>query len=430
MATLLAGVFLGATINNLAAAPLSLIAEDFDTTPSRITLVASASGFALACCMPLSGWLSVRWGSRRVLMGAYGLLGVGCLMAGLASSVWLLVVARIVQGLAMSVVPPTVMHVLPEVMGLAKRERALGWWAVANGAGTAAGAPLGALIADTLGWRAMFLVFVPGCAVLMVACWWMKPDAAPQRRLDVGSALLLTLALAFLIAPVMVLGAEIPTGALIAAFVVGIGAVAVFLRGLHRSAAPFVSPALLRSPGFFVGSLGGTSQMFILGSVSVLVPLVALQTYGMSLRLAGLLVLVVTLMMMGSAPPISRLVPRFGTPRVIAVGLVLSGTALVGTGGALAVEAPVLLLVACLLVLGAGLGLLQSPSAIAVSSEPASRGAGIGLFNSIRFGGGVVGISWLSLMSLFGVGTDQALLLAAFPVLTAAVAIVLHRPRQ
>src|SRR5690625_3105073 len=99
---LLLGIFSGASINNIAAAPLSLIAKDFDTSPSSITLVASASGLALACTMPVAGWLSVQLGSRRILFLAYGLLMVGCLLAGVSQSVWLLTGARILQGLAMS----------------------------------------------------------------------------------------------------------------------------------------------------------------------------------------------------------------------------------------------------------------------------------------------------------------------------------------
>jgi MFS family permease len=423
--TLLVGVFSGAAINNIASAPLSLIADDFATTPERITLVASASGFALACCMPVSGWLSVRWGSRRILVGAFALLGLGCLLAGLAPSVWVLVVGRVVQGIAMSVVPPTVMYVLPELMGADRRERGLGWWAVANGAGTAAGAPLGALIADTLGWRMMFLPFVPACGTLAVACFWMKADAEPQRRLDARSAVLLTVALVFLIGPPMAVGAPVSTAVLGAMGAVGVITSLAFVWSLRRAESPFVDPGFLRSQGFAVGSLGGAAQMFVLGSISVLVPLVGVQVYGYSVRVAGLFVLVVTVTMMVSAPPISGLVPRYGARRLILWGLGLASASVAAAAATLSSGLVVLTVLACLLMLGVALGLLQSPSAIAVSCEPSSRGSGVGLYNSIRFGGGVVGVGWLSLAAHLGATSSQALLLAAAPVLAAGVVVAL-----
>lgn len=426
--TLLTGVFMGAAINNIASAPLGLIADDFATSPARITLVVGASGFALACCMPVAGWLSVRWGSRRILIGAFVLLGLACLVAGSASTVWLLVLARVAQGVAMSVVPPTVMYALPELLGGQRRERALGWWAVANGAGTALGAPLGALIADTLGWRAMFLVFVPVCFVLAVACYWLRADAERQRPLDVGGAVLLTVALAFVITPLMASGVGLPGLALGLIGAVGAGASVLFVRRLRTAEAPFVAPRFLRSPAFVVGSLGVAGQMFILGSASVLVPLVTVEVYGFSVAVAGTFVLVVTVTMMLLAAPVSGLVPRYGARRLILAGLTLTAAAVTGVAATAAIGAVIPAVVGCLLLLGVGLALLQSPSAIMVSAQPSSRGAGVGLFNSLRFAGGVVGASWLSIAALAGADASQALYLTGIPVLLAGVVVGIVRP--
>lgn len=430
--TLLLGVSSGATINNLAAAPLSLIAHDFATTPARITIVASASGFALACCMPVAGWMGVRWGSRRTLVGAFLLLGIGCLLAGLAPSVPVLIAARVIQGVAMSVVPPTVMHVLPAVMGVERRERALGWWAVANGAGTAAGAPLGAVIADTVGWRAMFLMFVPMCLLLALACCWISADAERNGRLDGRSAGLLTAALVLLIAPTMSATTGLPTWLLWGSAATGVVAALLFLRRNKRSVDPFVEPRFMRSRGFIVGSLGGISQMFVLGSTSVLVPLLVVQRYDLSVRSGGVLVLVITAVMMLSAPPISGAVAKVGANRMVLCGLAVTTLALLFAGLAIVNGAAIPVVVGTLLLVGLGLGLLQSPSAITVSGEASSRGAGVGLYNSLRFSGGVVGIGWLSLAALVDATAEQAIVAAALPVALSGIVVltVLRRGPQ
>src|SRR5699024_7722709 len=117
--------------------------------------------------------------------------------------------ARILQGLAMSVIPPTVMYVLPMIAGPARRARALGWWAVANGAGTASGAPLGAFIADAFGWRMMFLVFVPVCAILAIGCVRLPTDSEAGRTLDAPGAAMITSALLFLLTPALMAGMDV-----------------------------------------------------------------------------------------------------------------------------------------------------------------------------------------------------------------------------
>ncbi|MGO1971352.1 MAG: MFS transporter [Propionibacteriaceae bacterium] len=420
---LLVGVYSGATINNIASAPLSLIAADFDTSAAAITLVASASGFSLACCMPFAGWLGVRLGSRTVLVGSYALLGVGCLLAGLASSLWLLVVARVIQGIAMSVIPPTIMHTLPALMGEGLRARALAWWAVANGAGTASGAPLGALIADTIGWRMMFIVFVPICLLIALACLPLKPDAVRQGPLDVRSALLLPVALALVVAPTMVVGLGLQWGVLVGSVLVGVLVAVLFVRSLRRSATPFVAPDFLRSTRFLVGSLGGAVQMFVLGSVAVLVPLIIVDAYDLSVRLAGLFVLVVTATMMVSAPPVSALVRRIGAWPTILTGLVLVAGAVLAAAGTLSGGGSMGVVIGLLALAGMGLGLLQAPSAVVVSADHRARGSGLGLFNSIRFSAGVVGAGWLSMADQWGGSPQQALLAAGVPILVITVVV-------
>lgn len=422
---LLLGVFTGATINNIAAAPLSLIAEDFNTSPAKITLVASASGFALACFMPVAGWLSVRWGTRRILGVAYSLLLLGCLLAGLADSVLVLTLARVLQGLAMSVVPPTVMYALPMIAGVERREHALGWWAIANGAGTAAGAPLGAVIADTLGWRAMFLVFVPVCALLVLGSLWLRADAEVQGPLDMPGAILVTVAVALLISPILTAGVGVPVGVVAGVLVMGFLATVLFYRRLSRTKRPLVTQEFLRSSGFLVGTLGGASQMFTLGSVSVLIPLILLGQ-GISLGLAGAFVLLITFTMMVSATPVSALVPKLGAGRIIMVGLWLGASTLSASAWLLS-RGWTGAAVGTLLLLGVALGCLQSPSAIVVSVEKSSRGSGVGVYNSLRFGAGVLGISWLSLMTTIGLQAGPAMIVAALPVVAAGVVVTAHQ---
>lgn len=152
-----------------------------------------AAGFTL-----LFGRFADLFGRRRQFLAGIALLGAASLVGGLADEPWLLLMARVAQGIATAAVTPAALSLLttsfPEG---AMREKALGINGALMAAGFTTGAILGGLLTDLISWRwAFFVNVIVAVAVLVIGPAVLKETRAPQRRrLDAAGAVTVTLAL-------------------------------------------------------------------------------------------------------------------------------------------------------------------------------------------------------------------------------------------
>lgn len=152
-----------------------------------------AAGFTL-----LFGRCADLFGRRRQFLLGIALLGIASLVGGFADEPWLLIVARVAQGLATAAVTPAALSLLttsfPEGP---RRDRALGLNGALMAAGFTTGAVLGGLLTDLISWRwAFFVNVIVAIMVLAVGPVVLKETDAERRpRLDVPGAVTVTLAL-------------------------------------------------------------------------------------------------------------------------------------------------------------------------------------------------------------------------------------------
>ncbi|MGW3626698.1 MFS transporter [Streptomyces sp. NPDC000880] len=411
--------------NTVVNVPMSAILADLHAPLGRGVFVSTAFTVTLAALMPLSGWLGDRLGRRRVLCAAMLLMAIGSAGAAFARSLPELVAFRLLQGLSAAPVLPVVMVLVVEVLGADRRGRALGLWAAANGAGQALGPTAGGLLAGWFGWRAVFWPIVP-LSVLVVAggLLLLPPDRTRAGKevlapLDWRGATLLTVGAALLLgatASVPAAGPGSPTvWAVVAA---GALVLAAFVRVERGRPEAFLPPHHLLEVRYVRSAFAVAAQMFTLGATLLAAPAYLVLARGASSVEAGLAVLALPLAMSALAPVAGFGAERLGGRLVMRAGLVtlLAGLALlamvVGLGG------DALPLAAALMVLGAGVAFVQTPAATGASRSRAGRtGAGLGLFNLIRFGGTALGAACVALL-----GSRPHELVAVFVVCAVFVA--------
>lgn len=400
LAPLLVGTFTGTVNNSVVYVPMAEILTDLDVPLSSGALVIVAFNLAFAVLMPLSGWLGDRLGRRRTFCAAMVLLSAGAVGSAWAPNLPVLVGFRVLQGAATAAVLPVVMSLIASMFGDERRGKALGLWAAVNGAGQAAGPALGGLLAGWIGWRAIFWPTIPLAALALVMTLWLVPHDPPRPvRLEWRGALLLTMSAAellFAASAVAPLGASSPI--VWAAAFVGLltGLAYVFVERGRENA--FLPPGLLREPRYLRSSLAVLAQMFCLSATLLGVPLYLVQQHGVATAAAGMLVLAFPVAMMVFAPLTGAAADRF-TPRaalragliVLVIGeLLLTVELSMGRG-------PDFWLVGTLAVIGAGVAFVQAPAAAgATRSRAGQRGAGLGVFNAVRFGGSALGASWVA----------------------------------
>jgi EmrB/QacA subfamily drug resistance transporter len=159
-------VILDTTVVNVA---LPVLGQVFGTDLSLLQWVISAYLLAQAAVIPLSGWLSDRYGARRVYLTSLVLFTVGSALCGLALSGEMLIATRVLQGLGGGMLMPIGMAVLFRLTPPERRGAIFGLFGVPIMVAPAIGPLLSGYLLEFADWRLIFLLNVPvGILALMV----------------------------------------------------------------------------------------------------------------------------------------------------------------------------------------------------------------------------------------------------------------------
>ena len=277
-------VFLDATVVNVA---LPAIGRDLPSTVVGVlegqSFVYNAYLLALAALLILAGALNDYFGRRRMFVLGLAGFGITSALCGLAPSMELLIVFRVLQGATGALLVPGSLSILTDAFEGEERGRAIGIWAAGSSATTLIGPFVGGLLVDTVSWRAAFLINVP----LVVPALWAtlahvreSRDAGATGRFDWLGAIIVALAVGGL--SLGAIRGQEQNWRDPAAFVaLGVGAVAAVLFPIHMARArnPLVPLGLFRSRNFAVTNL---STLLIYGALYV-------STYFLGLFMQGIL---------------------------------------------------------------------------------------------------------------------------------------------
>ena len=158
---------LDTTIANVA---IPTIAGNLGASSSQGTWIITAFGVANAISLPLTGWLAKRYGEVKVFVGATLLFVVASFLCGIAPSLELLVVFRIMQGAVAGPMIPLSQSLLMASYPPQKRAMALALWSMTIIVAPIFGPILGGIISDNWHWGWIFFINIPiGIAAAWVA---------------------------------------------------------------------------------------------------------------------------------------------------------------------------------------------------------------------------------------------------------------------
>ena len=233
------------------------------------------TGYALSFggLLLLMGRAGDLYGRRRLFVSGLALFAAASLLGGLAWAPWVLVAARLLQGVGgAALVPASLALVATTFAEGEERNRAMGVYGAMAGVGFVFGMVLGGVITQFLGWRWVLFVNVPvALAVLSlapVAIDESKDDAAP-RTLDLAGAATATLGLASLIYAI----SEAPKNGWASPATAGMGTVllGVFVAHERRASTPLVALPILYRRAVAVPNLAvvlksmvGAARLYVL----------------------------------------------------------------------------------------------------------------------------------------------------------------------
>ncbi|MBJ3813726.1 MFS transporter [Shimwellia pseudoproteus] len=415
-------VILGLTISVLDGAianvALPTIAVDLQASAARSIWIVNAYQIAIVTSLLSLSFIGDMIGYRRVYQ--YGLVLFTCtsLFCALSTSLEMLTVARVLQGLGGA----ALMSVNTALIRLIYPQRHLGKGIGINSfvvaVSSAAGPTLAAGILSVASWKWLFLINIPvGILALLLAIKYLpdNPNNGIKPRFDVPSAIMNALTFGLLVTAlssfaqgqsITVVGAE-----LIALAIIG----TLFVRRQLKMPVPLLPVDLLRIPIFALSMCTSicsfTAQMLAL----VALPFYLQEALGRSEVATGLLLTPWPLATMVMAPVAGMLIGRIHGGLLGSAGMAIMATGLFAL--ALLPAAPTDTDIIWRMALcGAGFGLFQSPNNhTIVSSAPRNRSGGAsGMLGTARLLGQSSGAALVALLfNLFTTrGSHYCLLLA------------------
>jgi EmrB/QacA subfamily drug resistance transporter len=404
---------LDATVANLAVADLH---SYFPVVAvGDLSWVITIYAITFAALLAPGGRFADLLGRRGLLAGGALVFTTMSLVAAIAPSFEILLVARGLQGAGAAAMIPASLAVILADTPPERRAAAIGVWSAAGALAAAAGPTIGGALVDAAGWRAVFVVTVPAGLALLAATQLLP--AGGERAKGMARAqmpdLLGTLLLA---AGVGGLALGVSRGAAwgwgdlrtLAAIIGGLAGLAVVLVRSRSHAAPAVEVGLWRSRTFALANLASLIYGAVLFSWLLVGVLFLTQVWGYTPLETGLAMtpgaVAAALVALGCGPLVARHGPR---PVVLAGLATLAGA---GVWVVLAVEdAPafVALWLPAGTLVGVGMGAIATgmSSAAALSVAPAQFAAGVGLNQAARAVGGALGVAAMATILR---GTDPA----------------------
>jgi EmrB/QacA subfamily drug resistance transporter len=399
LAAILLGTFVGTLGNSVSNVALPAVMAEFSVPLSSAVWVVSAYTLAFAVLMPVCGYSGDLYGQRRMYLWGMALFAAASVGSGLAPSFPWLVGSRVLLGIAIAPTLPAVMAMIAHLFSPEHRGRAIGFWALTNGAGHALGPPLSGFLVEYLSWRAAFLFSLPLCLLNLYLVWRLAPpdDIRTQRDFDLGGAgMLTTPSLGLMLA--LTQGARWGWNAPLSLglWALTLAALVAFVIIERRVASPFVELDLFANRHYASAAVVIAAQCFCLFGLLLTLPVFLIQSQGWSSQAAGMLILPLPLTMALIAPLAGRLSDARGSRWTCTVGMglvALAGLAMLELRPASNPIIPWWALAGSLVIAGTGMGLTQSPSAATVTHvvEPNKLGVATGVFHMCRFVSGSLG---------------------------------------
>jgi len=314
--------FMNVLDSSIANVSIPAIAGDFGVSPNQGTWVITSFAVSNAISVPLTGWLTQRFGMVRLFTLSIALFVIASLLCGMAPNLGLLIFFRVIQGLVAGPMIPLSQALLLQSYPRHKAGMALAMWSMTTLVAPVMGPLLGGWITDNMTWPWIFYINIPVGIVATLITWNIyKSRDTPVRKLPIDS-----IGLASLVVWIGALQIMLDKGKELDWFasptIIALGLVALigfvfFLVWELNEAHPVVDLHLFARRNFWVGTLAlslGYGTFF--GNV-VLLPLWLQQYMGYTATWAGFIMAPVGLLAILLSPYVGKTTQKTD-PRIYA----------------------------------------------------------------------------------------------------------------
>ncbi|MFD5513916.1 MFS transporter [Streptomyces sp. NPDC127051] len=393
------GLFISALNTTMTAVALPQIQQALMASPTQLQWIIDVYLLVVGCLLLTTGRLGDRYGHGRVYMLGLAIFIAGAFAGSVTDSAVQLIAARGVQAVGASVLSTATLSLIAQAFDKrTERARAIGIWTAAMGLGQIVGPTAGGLLADTFGWRSIFIASALVALLALLLCWTVLPKMKATRAevsLDIKGQVLTTVVLtAFLYS--LIEGQEWPWSDLVlwlAPVAAAVGA-AFLLRHSGTTSNALIDVQLFRRRRFSSPLLLAGLMFFAFNGFQYYNSIYLQRVLGESASAAGLWMLPSAVAIAASAPAAGNWCAARGARLPATTG------ALLMVGGLMILafapeRPPALTLAISYIAIGTGLGMANGPLSMTVmSAAPEERsGSASSILATSRLIGGALSVA-------------------------------------
>ncbi len=286
-------IFMQALDGTILNTSLPTIAKELGKSPLEIQSIIVSYTLTVALLIPLSGWLSDKYGTKKIFQLAILIFTLGSTLCAFATSLPFLVISRIVQAIGGSMMVPVVR--LAIIYAYPKQEllKVINFITIPGLVGPLLGPSLGGVLVETLSWHWIFLVNIPfGIIALWMTTFAIPDFKHPVFKFDIRGLILFSGGIT-----VLTLVMELTSSRVIGLnMIIALSLISAFLVGLYVYHAkhkqhPLIDLNLFKIRTLKIGIIGNLITRLGIGGMPFLIPLLLQIGYGYTATVAGLMMI-------------------------------------------------------------------------------------------------------------------------------------------
>lgn len=298
---------------------LPSIAKDMNYSPLEMQSIIVSYTLTLALFIPLSGWLSDKFGTKRIFMIAVAIFTLGSVCCALSYDLLSMNLSRIAQAIGASMMVPVARLAILYQFPRKDLLKIMNLITIPGLLGLVIGPSLGGWMSDNFSWHWIFLVNIPIGIVSILAAKIIMPNFKNTvGKFDTKGLLLFSLALVFITLAMELASVQINHWQLILTLVV-FSALLFFgyFKHFKKIESPIIDLRLFKVRTLKVGLIGSLITRFGISGLPFLLPLLFQVGFGYSATISGLLLLPSSITTIAIKPFIVPLVKKFGYRNIL-----------------------------------------------------------------------------------------------------------------
>ena len=327
IAILFVGAFVAFLNNTLLNIALPTIMDEFQVSPSSVQWLTTGFMLVNGILIPASAFFIQKFTNRSLFITAMSLFSLGTLIAMIAPSFGLLVVARMIQASGSAMMMPLLMNIMLTAFPVEKRGSAMGLFGLVMFTAPAIGPTLSGWVLEQYSWRTLFGIVLPFSVFTLVYAIFKLRNITPNRdvKIDLFSLVLSSVGFGGLLYGFSSAGDKgWSTPIVYGTIIIGTLALTAFVVRQIRLDEPMLDFKIYKYPMFALSSVISVTLSIAMFSAMILTPLYVQSVREISPLYAGILMLPGAVIMGIMSPITGRLFDKYGARTLAITGLTIT----------------------------------------------------------------------------------------------------------